>query len=445
MLPIPLGNLLEQAKYNSSNRTSYIYNYRAGIITPESVIPALGVVGFSEFGDFNSNTSHTLSLSIVIRIQPGVYANDVLPFKDKLELELITIQGLEAASRRYRCIPLVVTQPKVAGGSTVSSNLTALDAQNFVEVELQLLELAYEPMMNTYVNEGYLISKVDDALHSAMQEYCSALPLEGNSKFEDVLIEYPVTNDRVYDHITIPPGLTIPNVPAFMQNEYGVYAFGLGAFFIGNKWYIYSLMDGDKYDQAENTLDILRVPEDAIPTLEHTYYRNEGAVTLIATGGSNHQDVSDIEQREKGTGTQVMHADALTGETGNHYNNGRSVASRGDSMIEFRTVERGTGEVNDKVVFSGNVTDNVCKLLSESRARSGEIISLNWERADPGLLRPGMAIKYFYMDENQILYSRKGVLLAYRADAIPNGVKPVIDFYRSAGLVIFLNAEITKE
>ena len=116
-----------------------------------------------------------------------------------------------------------------------------------------------------------------------------------------------------------------------------------------------------------NSVDVLRVPEDVIPTLDVSYYVNgNNKVTLISTGESRHNNGTDIKAQNQGSGQQIISPSAINGETGYHYKDGVALTTRQDSMSEYQVTKRASGQ--DRINLSQTPSDNLCKHISANHA-----------------------------------------------------------------------------
>jgi hypothetical protein len=336
---------------------------------------------------------------------------------------------------------LIDKDVRTESNSSIANNLDSLNETNLVEYQFQLMEKGFAKLRNVGVSNIYQMANVQDTLISVMDESTRAIELTGLDEYRGMSFFMPVDNVNNYRQIIFPSGTRLIDAPQYVQdhNEYGVYSKGLGSFYKQNQWWIYPLFNTDRVDTHPRPIDLIRVPENKIPDLDATYYRSATALTIISTGKANHRDNADIRKQNEGVGQRFINGDAIAGDTGYHYNNGRSVSTRADSMQEYKTSERRNG--NEWIPINPNPTGNLMAGLSENAANEGELVTIEWRNGDTGYLEPGHPLTYQYLYDDDSVIIRKGVLLGYRTDYIPitSDIKPMLK--RTTILTLFLKRQ----
>ncbi|EBV8434204.1 hypothetical protein AVA65_08135 [Salmonella enterica subsp. enterica serovar Minnesota] len=433
--PKPIKNLLEQARRTSQVGSRRIVRLKANLITPTMHIPLIIPGAFSKYSNFVSSNSD--DARIKGHLQPGAYFNSVLPYKDNLLIEVLEQEGISQTSTVYRCIPLGTGNPSMAGQHSATANLDALNNRNVIEVEFQLMDPGFDLLKNVPVDRIVLMGKLDDTLHSLLTEQGEKLGLTGPNAFRGVDIEKPIDNPQVFQHIVIPQGTRLVKLAEFLQNDdqYGIYSKGLGSYYRKGMWYIYTLYRLGRYRQAPKVLDIYRLPQDTIPTLEVSYYTNERGIIVLSTGEGDQFDRRDIRHQNKGTGTRVINPDALAGEAGNYYGKGQALTTRQDSLSEFRTSQRAND--NDFVPMNTTPSSNVWKFMSENARNDGMTVTVDWHNSNISLISPGMPCRYYYM-EGEVLRMKEGTVLETRMDFTPDRTDTNPVFRERGKLHLFL-------
>lgn len=438
MLSNQIGALLSQAALTAkiTNDAAEITTLSALIITPKKQIKALGIDGFVELADFVNARCDTIQISV--RLQPGVYFDDIVPYRDDLTIQLYVDSGSTVKQRDFVAVPLIDRDVRSESNNTADNNM---DAQNFIAMipyKFQLIDKGFAKLKNIQVSNIYQMSNPADVLATIMKEETEKVGLESWDAFKNVYMHQPVDNTNKYRQIIIPSGTRLVDVPTLIQNhnEYGVYSKGLGCYYKQHYWWIYPLYNTFIVDQHKRPLDIIRVPQNKIPDLKSTFYKSDVGMTIIAAGGSKHTDGADVRKQNQGTGQRLVMGDAISGDTGYHYNNGRAITTRADSMQEYTLSERRDGE--DFVPLNPNPTGNVCAALTENAKNEGEIIQVEWRNGDIGYLEPGHPLRYQYMEDDEQMKVRTGVLLGYRCDYKPITTNPEPAMKRTTILYIFL-------
>jgi hypothetical protein len=439
-LPKPIANIIAHANAIDATGTERLFNVDANIITPTQQIPLLVPNGFARLSNFAGANSDDARLKA--QIQPGVYMRDVLPHKDNLYIEVIERVGFKQVMKRYRCVPLGDGNPEQQGGNSSLADLGTKDDINMVTVTFQLLETGFALLKNEMVADVMLMPTLYDVMHGQLTEYGVKVTVTGADAFKGVDIERPVDNERSFSHVAIGPAVPLVKLGSWLQehDEFGVYSTGLGQYYRKGMWWIYPLYRLGRYETAPKVLNIYRVPENVIPTLKRSYFEDGKAITVLSTGGGSQKDGSDIKRQNVGTGKRVISSDAVMGETGRYYNKGQAVTTRQDSLSEYQTAKRASGE--EMVPFHGTPTNNICKMLTQNAKNDGNSIQVAWHNSDSSLIVPAMPVRYYYMSGSDKLVYREGTTQYIRCEwqmDTENVGQPV--FREHSAIGIFLSDE----
>jgi len=434
----PLQNLIDHANSVDQSKSRRIFQMDAMAITPEAQIELIMPDGFALFADFAKGRSDNAQISV--NIQPGVYQNKILPFKDNLFIEVVKRSGLEQTVKRYRATPLGDNNPSMQGGNSTLANLEGKDAVNLVTVTFQLLEVGFALLKVEQVSDNFLMAKLDKVLHTILTEYGEQLNLEGADAWRGVDIEYPFDNDRIFQRVTIPSTVPLVDMGRWMQNheEYGFYSKGLGMYYRKGMFYIFPLMKLGRYETARKTVDVYRLPEDVMPTVENSYFIEGNKMTILSTGGGEMNDGRDIQRQNEGVGYRVVNPDAINGETGSYYNRGQSVTTRADSISEYQTGKRGSGE--DFIPIT-KATGNLCKLLTKNAARDGVEQYVDWHNSFAEWIDPGTPVRYFYLSGTDALVYREGTICNLYTEDRKDTEDLIPKFREHTHIGMFLNKE----
>lgn len=436
-----IQSFLKQAASTASGKVKLeqTLTFHAIIITPVEQITAWQVSHFAEAADFV--TSHTEKIGIKVLLQPGVYFDKIVPYRDDLTIQVIADTDTERRVREFTAIPSVDRDVRAEGELTSLANLDAYDQINMVEYEFQLMDRGYARLRNELVGCNFSMENPGQILPLIMDSYSKGVDYGNAPAYKGMYIHHPVDNTNANAQVIIPPGTRLVDVPDYLQNkdEYGVYSKGLGSFYKQNYWWIYPLFNCNLADTHHRPIDIIRVPKDKIPTLDYTFYISDVALTVIATGDAMHRDHADIRKQNEGVGKRVIQSSAISGETGNHYTKGRSVITRADTLQEYKLSDRKNEQ--EYVPMDPNPTSNMAAVLSVNAYNEGEVIDVEWHNGDTGYLEPGHPLRYQYIGADDQLIIRKGVLIGYRTDYLPITTGPTPDLKRTCVLSIFLKKQ----
>lgn len=441
MLSNHIAALINTAKLTAkiSNNPADSVVMQVMIVSPKGQFSSLGVERFVEKADFL--TDHCTSYLIRLRLQPSVYFDHLVPYRDDLEMHVMSKSGTDSVLRVFTCVPLVDKDVRTESNNTVANNLEALDQTNMVPYEFQLIEKGYNKLKNQPVSNIYQMSNVTDVIKTIMDGESKRWSADGYDTYKGLYMVEPVDNINKFRQIEIPQGMMLKDVVPYLQlhNEYGVYTRGAFAFYKQNYWWVGPTFNTELVDTHHRPIDLIRVPQSKIPDLDSTFYRTDASMTIIATGDAEHEDRADIRKQNTGVGKRVIMGDAIAGDTGYHYNNGRAITTRADTLQEYKLSERRDG--NEYIPIDRSPTGNLCKAFSENAFNEGEIVKVEWRNGDVGYIEPCHPTRYQYVYDDDTTVIRKGVIIGYRSDYVPITSYPTPMLKRTTILYVFLKRQ----
>lgn len=437
--PRPISNLIDHANRINNTRAERVFNLEVTLITPLKQIPMILASGFANNADFVNAVSDNCQVAGLL--QPGLYLKEVLAYKDNLFIEVVRRQGFEQTVSRYRAIPLGDNDPEITGNNSSLANLQAKDEINVISVTFQLLETGYAILRNKQVSDIHFMSKLDNVLCTQFDEYGAQLTTVGSDSYKGVDIEYPFDNDRIFKQVVIPAAVPLFQLGNWIQNhdEFGFYSTGLSLYYRKGQVYVRPLFKRGRYTANRRVLDIYRLPENIFPLLTHSYFVEGKTVTILSTGESGSTSGEDIDKLNQGSGKRVISSDAISLETGYYYNKGQALTTRGDSLSEYKTSNRASGE--ELLPYHSSPTNNLCKLLSVNANRDGIEITVPWRNSDRELIEPCMAVRYFYLSGDDKLVYKEGTVLAIYSEDQKETQGLDIKFKEHSVLTLFISKE----
>lgn len=443
MISAQIATVLKQAQLTAtlSNTSAETISMSVVFITPVGQYTALGVERMMNQADFVGSRNELVQIRV--RLQPGIYFDNLVKYRDALTCQVIISSGVTRVMKEYVAVPLEGKDVHTESNSTIANKMDALNTTNLVPYEFQLIDKGFAAIRNWPYSNNFLIANIRDTLVAVMEQGMAQIGLTGYEKYKGLELYEPIDNTNNFRQIIFPSGTRLVDVPQYLQshNEYGVYSKGLGSFYKQNYWWIYPLYNTERVTTHPRPINLIRVPQNKIPDLDATFYVTPTALTIIAAGDGDHKDGADIRKQNEGVGQRLVMGDAIAGDTGYHYNNGRAITTRADSMQEYKLSNRRDG--NEYIPINPNPTGNLMVGFSENARNQGEMLEVEWRNGDTGYLEPGHPLTYQYFYDDDTVYIRKGILLGYRNDYIPipgpTGVRPMLK--RTTILRIFLKAQ----
>lgn len=373
---------------------------------------------------FYGNFKLTLKLDLVAYRHLVKYQNEIEFVLTKAEQGATGVVQTNARRYGHKFLAYLVDpiDPAVMAKMGTTTSNAGVNAQNSTafEVEFELIEPVVRDFRMEQVGGVYSLGdkqldvgkflkvQMGYKLDKTMTEASLKAPDYMGIKGVDIV---PPDNTRLYEHIVIPDGKNLAELPRFIQNTYGIYSSGLG-FSIYLGWiFIFPLLDYTRFKLRERTMTILNVPEEEIPVMEKTFLYRSDQLYVFATGNSQHIDNVNRVQLNRGNGVRFSKAESLLnaelpfGRTSGN----KTSFTRSDNMVEFIIDERKDKKVNARHAVQ-RFTDNPFKLASELSDGMGNLVKVQWDRSAPELLYPGMQVKFLYKDK-EVISELQGVLL----------------------------------
>lgn len=391
--------------------------------------------------------------SISVMLSKADYEQKIFPYREQLQITLVkkpigaisedTLLSVDATAKTYRAVIADSSSTATSRGDGSGSANESYAELSIVGVTFQLIDQAVEQLMMVSVGTVYGKGTPGSILFSELTMRSRSLNLPDEDAINGCTM-VAADNDTIRETIPIPQGLKLHDLAGYLQNkEGGIYNGGIGCYCWGKQWYVYPPYDLTRFDKTKRTLTILAVRTSELPAMENTYRIDGDSLTVVVNGGVLHQAPFDKVSLNEGNGIRYAKANELFhGFSASE--NGQTLTSGGKTVAAFVGQNRQSGYQN--VVFSENrITDNSCRELSKLAAKQGQFVQVNWERADSGLIVPGMPVRYLYEYSGQV-YEFIGTVLnsqEHTAKYQPGMVDT--RYYTSVGLTLFLNVAKTAK
>lgn len=373
-----------------------------------TVVTPLKVTGIDLRRDYLNRYSD--ELVITTEILAGQYSNLVYPYKNAIDLTLMRTPLMEVGdtpdasstvqSERFTATLLDEGSPLLEQNAPFSPTQPNLDLTGPMTVQFQLVNKALEQMRMMDVGQVFRGCTVDDAIRTVLTKASQTTTVDGQRTVQGVSM-IPSANPTPREHIVIPHGVRLVDVPQHIQKHCGgVYNAGMGYFLQGNQWYVWPALDTTRFNSATATLTVINVPANKFPQVERTYRQSGTNLMVMATGSVKFRDPSNHAQLNLGNGVRFSDASKFMDGFVSVSEN-RALASRGSVNNEFIGTSRPNG--NNNVHVSGSpVNANSLEEYSKLARAMGASITMEWENSSPDLIVPGMPAQVLCLQNEQI-------------------------------------------
>lgn len=222
-------------------------------------------------------------------------------------------------------------------------------------------------------------------------------------------IDYAKEPQKTYRTINVPDGTPLLGLFDYVQNHYGIYTYGLGAYLYKQTWHLFRPWDEKTFQTAPDRLIIYNIPEEQMAVPDKNYVVDGETISILATGKVNHSDERDIAALNQGTGFRVGSVRALELRSNSLTDNDVSETTPDAYVSQSNPNPHRSGLVNAPVLTE-RFKDDTKAITSQFMKTRGSVVKLRWENSLPGVLKPGMGVKFHYPVNNKIVI-RHGTLI----------------------------------
>lgn len=408
-----------------------VYEYQGIVHTEMEDIPVLKIKAVDTVRDYANNVGDHLQVEFIMSL--GDYVSRLFPYRTNLEFTIkkilasTTDTSVKAntiiSTDRYKGVFLVNENPKVTGTELEMIDTESLNKLDIPTVKLQLLDRSLEPLRIKTVDGIFRQVTARKVIHNLLGGESMKVKVDGKPSIDGIDIVDPDNTDA-RQHVTIPTGTLITNLPTYMQEHMGgVYSTGIGTYlqkFNNLKlWFVFPLFNTKRFDtSSDNKVIIYAVPQEKLQGIDRTYKEDGSTLRIVATANKKYEDSADIDYMNKGSGFRMADARAYLTKPVTITANG-PVGDRGRLNFEVAAEARKDG-LNYAPRVQG-ISSNPFKQFTAVTSRNVATVSFVWENSNADLLYPGMPCKYVYVDEGKTMELRGTVVHVHSLTALQGG------------------------
>jgi len=367
--------------------------------------------------EFNRDYVNNITDHIVVtfRISVGVYIKYIDAFRGNLELTIRMHYYDRTYDDRYK---LVITNKPTGMTGTALSFYTAeeLDKLGMAVIEAQAYSRLVEVMRNTMTSGVYKYTKVKDVIKTVTLNKVKAIKVDGKVVPVRVDVKQP-NNDQIYRHVQIPTGITVLDVPSYLQNsEYGVYSTGIGTYvqkypyFLNpnpeDTVFVYPLYNTSLTDKPGKKLMIYSTP-DSNTALSDTSYVVDGDIIKVI-GNVDSEYIENKEENVINAGNTITKSN-----TGSVMEGTAAVTDTHIAVDKHAYLSTAELDVKHDGLSGGSYAANKNNIYVDYTIQAMHrlnTVKVIWKYSNANLLYPAMPVIYTYEDRNGTVYKLNGVL-----------------------------------
>jgi hypothetical protein len=398
---------------SDSNTTSFV---KAVVHAPSIDLnyPCFRLMELDVQCDFISNYTDYMVVNVLVPL--GDYSYYIYPQRDNLELTIskTPVNGILAGTAasyvsRYKAFLIDTNNPQLNIAASSAPSLKDLNQKGYVSVQFQLLDILAYHLRAIEVGGIWRGSTVENVVKSVMTNESQRALIDTKLTLQGVdMVPSPNTVSR--EHILIPQGTRLVDLPTYVQNHAGgLYTAGLGYYLYNGYWYIYPAYDATRINTTTRSITVINIPENKMPNIDRTYTKKGSSITILATGEIKYNDDRRSQQQNAGNGIRYTNPNKLMGDFYRAAGN-KADTQQTDHTNEFIVDKAKDGWVKAPIA-ADRITANNYKMLSQLAARRGAFITLKWDHSDPTLIKPGLLAKIYYIANGNVR-SINGVIVA---------------------------------
>jgi hypothetical protein len=399
---------------NSQVYSTYAIEIHCG--TSTTVITPLKLLSIDTLHDYEKGFAEEKQIEVIL--VENDYQSYIFPNRDNLKITVIRSPiGVVSDSKNYNGVntaktyraTLVDPSPaRTNEGKGFASAQGDYSSQMMISVKFQLIDLAVEQMMLTTTGGIFRNSTPGNTLKALLTTLSQSLKLDDADAVKGVNM-IDADNLKQRTHLLVDQGTKLYDLADHIhQNCGGIYNTGVSCYYHANYWHVFPPYDVTRINKSTKTMTLMLVRTPELPDSDSTYLQDGNTLYVVSNGTTLHIDQVDHQAVNAGNGVRYARATDLFDNFIDTTKQAMT-ASTSNVMNAFITNKRDSGLSN--APFSKNrVTDNDCVELSKLAQRQGQQIQVQWDKADPSLIIPGMPVKVLYESE-RLVYQLVGTIL----------------------------------
>lgn len=367
----------------------------------------------------------TLDLSV----RQGTYVYDLYPCSDDLEAT-VTMYRQERDNgqavtivERFKLVYLLNENSELPRDPTISKD--NYDKQPPVVVRFQLVSLG-NMALRVATTQGVYGQKLapenkdmksSALLKSIISHECNKITVDTKPIVNFLEIE-ETHNTAPMSKVVIPTGTRLMDLPfVFQEEKGGMYNSGMGVYAqrytphkrvqAANGIFIYSLYDGQKYEESEAPLMFYIPPDGTHNMFEKTYqFEPTGALKMLTQPIKGLYETKKAIQSSQGEGFRIASSDAIADRQ-------TVVTPNGPEFKKTQNVTEVAEGNNENGLMNApheGITSNIFEQTSKVLARKGDYVKLVVDNLDPDYVYPGAPCKITYEVGDRLVQRLLGVL-----------------------------------
>lgn len=391
--------------------------------------------------DYENKLSDDITLTVAVL--PGTWTDIILPQISNLEVSLVS-----SSSTLFRG-NVSVTKYKAYCKTPVNirklnSNYHDLSTESInmglgpIDIQFQLVPVLIEKLIPIQIGTNVVDATTEETLKSLLMGESSKLEGLDDANMLKGVDMVPGDNQQKYRSIPIPDGVSLLNLPNYLQKKsFGIYKQGLGHYIQNAIWYVYPKFRVKRDDSNIRYINVFVSYRNQLKHNTKTYRIEGPDLYLIGTLEAESSNNKSANMLNEGNGIRAINPQAQQTEEVLKVEGNKAIASRTNSMNEFILEENKNGTQNARIDLQAQDI-NLYEQVANVEGRMGRLFALVWQNSSPPRVKPGAIVKIHYMSGNQAKIV-EGILMKahhYIQAVSPNMTD--LQYSTTTGLFIFV-------
>lgn len=390
------------------------YTYKAKIHVKDNDFEPIKVIDVDYRKDYTENFGDEITIKLLIPM--GLWAKVIYPARTELEISLfreaikevgdITEEDKKIENIKYTAVPVPDdTLPVLTGKNIDRYSITDLDLKQVLVIDFQLFEKAIEKLRTITVGGIFRRCTAEEVLKAVLNNESKKVKIKTGKVLEGVDVVKPDNKER-REHLIIPQGTKLTDLATLMQQRIGgIYNSGINSYYQNKFWFVYPLFNTGRYEKASKKAVIVKVPKQRFTAIERTYREDGDILYILGTSDSNFTDDAGTNFINTGNGVRFSDSRRYLRDIVEKKDN-KAIIKRDKVNHEYVFKKQNDDSDKEKLntVFTSedDINSNPFAEYSNLAGKYGAYYKFDWENGDGSLLFPGMPIKIFYLDRDEM-------------------------------------------
>lgn len=363
------------------------------------------VISLEEKNDYNELTGVYI-LTLVMGVKE--YKDLLVSNRDTFQVSIYKNHNGKKTSARYKGVLVTMVPDEMDSDMSRIYTDNAVDG-DLIEVEVQCVNFLYSVLKQISINTSINDVTVSDVMRYYLANEMKKVKLN-NLPITPTIDIVDSPNTRKYGSIVLKSGVSLLDMPTYLQKTYGVYNGDIGTY-VHNKdgkdlISIYPLYNTANTPTGLRLAVYISDAQGVSDLSNKTVLLDNDLLKIIVQTDVGRLDDGELADYDKGGGFKTTNSNQVLDRT--YKKSGDKVTADSTTMIDSQS----NGSKNDmSTVKMIGSSDNLYAIRSEIMKNKSKVIQAQWNFSRPDYLVPGMGVDIIRIRYGKII-REKAVLVS---------------------------------